>query len=148
MYPDAKIPVVALSLKAGLDSSAHLAIGEALAPLREEGVLILGSGMSYHNLRKFGSGKDIGALSAKFDDWLKKTCESAESKRNKELARWSFAPHARDCHPREEHLIPLMVTAGAAGTDLGKIVFNDDVFGAKVMGVQFGDSATIPSAEL
>eukprot|EP00035_Acanthoeca_spectabilis_P038653 m.54994 g.54994 ORF g.54994 m.54994 type:complete len:279 (+) comp9230_c0_seq3:135-971(+) len=76
-FPDAEIPIVQLSLLASQDPSQHLAMGRALAPLRDEGVLILGSGMSYHNMRAFkGAGvADLNAAaSAKFDSWLSQTC--------------------------------------------------------------------------
>jgi aromatic ring-opening dioxygenase catalytic subunit (LigB family) len=136
-YPDATLPTVQLSLRAGLDPQEHLAIGRALAPLRDEGVLIVGSGMSYHNMRGFmtPAARDP---STRFDAWLAKTVAEEPSQRDADLAKWSTAPSARECHPREEHLLPLMVVAGAGGGDRGRQVFRDEVMGSVVSAVQFG----------
>ncbi len=139
IYPDANIPVVQLSLKAGLDPAEHIKAGQALEPLRKEGVLIVGSGMSYHNMRGFGRGT---ADSEVFDRWLTAaaTDQSAE-KRNEKLAHWTEAPAARSVHPREEHLIPLMVAAGAAGRDAGQRIFTDHVMAVQVSAYAFGNLA-------
>jgi len=112
MYPRADIPVVQLSLRHGLDPAEHLALGRALAPLREEGVLILGSGFSFHNLRLMfnGAGREP---SIAFDAWLQQALPSPEG-RAERLQAWAQAPAARLAHAREEHLLPLMVAAGAA----------------------------------
>ncbi len=117
IYPLADIPVVQLSLLRGLDAESHLALGRAIAPLRDEGVLIIGSGLSYHNLREFFSPRGWGP-SREFDAWLNGALlgGSAEE-RAKLLIRWESAPAARAAHPREEHLLPLMVAVGAAGDD-------------------------------
>lgn len=140
IYPNADIPVVQLSLKEGLDPAEHIAAGRAIAPLRERGVLIVGSGMSYHNLREMG--RDVRAISDQFDAWLTDaTCAPTAAARAEKLARWQEAPGARRAHPREEHLIPLMVVAGAGGDDLGKKVFTDHVLGTTVSAFQFGGSA-------
>ena len=93
-WPDADIPTIQLSLKAGLDPREHLAIGRALAPLRDEGVLILGSGMSYHNMRAFNTDLARGH-SARFDAWLTETCEAEPSRREAGLVAWKHAPSAR-----------------------------------------------------
>jgi aromatic ring-opening dioxygenase catalytic subunit (LigB family) len=140
MYPNADVPMVQLSLQEGLDPAAHLAVGRALAPLRDEGVLIIGSGMSYHNLREFLSGSPRGnAASDAFDLWLAHAVEAPDPKvRDQELTHWSAAPGALSCHPRSEHLLPLMVAAGAAGQDRGRRVFNDRIWGKAVSGFQFG----------
>src|SRR5580692_10264315 len=114
-YPNADVPTVQLSLKRGLDPREHLAIGRALAPLRDEGVFVIGSGMTYHNLRAFGPGAK--PVSEAFDAWLRETATLEQEERDGRLATWTTAPAARQAHPREEHLIPLMVAAGAAGTD-------------------------------
>jgi len=137
VLPDADVPVVEVSLRADLDPAAHLRAGQALATLRDEGVLIVGTGMSYHNMRGFGPG--AAAPSMQFDTWLSAavTAPSAQQ-RNDALTAWERAPAARASHPREEHLLPLMVAAGAAGADLGHKIFEGQVLGATVSGFQFG----------
>jgi aromatic ring-opening dioxygenase catalytic subunit (LigB family) len=135
--PDASIPTVQLSLQRGLDPAFHLALGRALEPLRDEGVLILGSGMSYHDMGGFG-GPWALALSKQFDAWLAETVALPKEERERRLERWEEAPAARRCHPREEHLLPLMVVAGAAGQDAGAAVFADVVMGAWVSAQRFG----------
>jgi aromatic ring-opening dioxygenase catalytic subunit (LigB family) len=136
-YPEAQVPTVQLSLRAGLDPTEHLAIGRALAPLRDEGVFLVGSGMSYHNMRGF-NGAASHAPSVRFDAWLAGVAEDEPAKRDAALAAWTKGPSARECHPREEHLLPLMVAAGAAGSDRGKAVFHDEVMGVAVSALQFG----------
>jgi len=127
VYPEARMPVVQLSLRGDLDPAAHLAAGRALAPLRDEGVLIIGSGLSFHNLRQFGpSGK---AASHAFDGWLQHTLLTlAPAEREAALLRWDTAPAARAAHPREEHLIPLMVALGAAEHEAAACVYHEDAF--------------------
>lgn len=127
IYPKADVPVVQLSLKRGLDPAEHLALGRALAPLRDEDVLIVGSGLSYHNLRNFGpQARDV---SKAFDDWLDRTVvQAAPAERTAQLIEWSSAPAARSAHPREEHLIPLMVAVGAAEGEAGERVYHEDAF--------------------
>jgi len=135
--PEAEIPVVMLSLQEDLDPAAHIAIGKALAPLRDDGVLIIGSGSSYHNLRDFFSGD--GRASIAFDTWLNETATTADvAQRNARLIAWEQAPSARACHPREEHLIPLMVAAGAAESDIGRQSFKDRIGGQAVSCFRFG----------
>jgi len=137
IYPDADIPVVQLSLQAALDPEAHLAAGRAIAPLRGKGVLIVGSGMSYHNMAAYMRGQGpVGA--ATFDAWLTEAVEDSPDARDRKLARWAEAPAARDAHPREEHLIPLMVAAGAAGQDRGRRTYADSIGGAAVSAYRFG----------
>lgn len=138
IYPDADIPVVQLSLKRGLDPALHVAAGRAIAPLRDENVLIIGSGMSYHNMAAYARGEPP-TLSGVFDAWLSRTVTDPDpERRNEALARWEDAPSARDAHPREEHLIPLMVAAGAATGDPGQRVYADHVMGATVSAYRFG----------
>jgi aromatic ring-opening dioxygenase catalytic subunit (LigB family) len=138
IYPDADIPVVQLSLKAGLDPARHLAAGKALEPLRDRNVLIVGSGMSYHNMEAFRRGLPP-TQSAMFDAWLTEAATDLNpSRRNEKLAHWAEAPAARDAHPREEHLIPLMVAAGAAGEDIGLRTYSDQVMGSAISAYQFG----------
>ncbi len=139
IYPEADVPVVQLSLHAGLDPTLHLAAGEALAALRDEGVLIVGSGMSYHNLRRMGSSAQIP--SRDFDSWLgRAVLESPPEERRERLVRWSEAPAARDAHPRAEHLIPLMVAVGAAGLDGAARIYHEDALlgGLVVSSFRFG----------
>ncbi len=137
IYPDATVPIVQLSLQAGLDPETHLAIGYALQPLRSQGVLIVGSGMSYHNLRGFGA--SYGDASNEFDTWLTHAVTAPDAvERNTRLKHWTQAPHARLAHPREEHLLPLMVAAGAAGKDVGHRTFSDRVMGVVISAYQFG----------
>lgn len=138
-WPDADIPTVQLSLKQGLDPEEHLAIGRALAPLRDDGVFILGSGMSYHNMRGFmRGGGDVATASGAFDAWLTETVGLDAHERDRRLARWSAAPSARQSHPREEHLLPLMVIAGAAGEDRGRAAWQGSLMNARVSAFHFG----------
>ena len=136
-WPAADVPALQLSLKTGLDPAEHLALGRALAPLRDEGVLILGSGMSYHNLRdiRSASARDV---SIAFDTWLCAAATASAEERARRLGAWSDAPAARRAHPREEHLLPLMVVAGAAGNDDGRVTFNDDFMRTRISAVHYG----------
>lgn len=135
IYPQADVPVLQLSLRSNLNATEHLAVGRALAPLRGEGVLIIGSGSSYHNMRTFGP---MGrAPSRLFDDWLAETLMQVTSaERSQRLAQWEQAPGARMAHPREEHLLPLMVVVGAAEQDEARRVYFEEAF---------MDSATVSS---
>lgn len=135
--PDADIPVVQLSLKAGLDAAEHLAAGRALARLRDEGVLIVGSGMSWHNMRGFSPA--FTEKSARFDAWLE--AAAADPAR---LARWADAPFGREAHPREEHLIPLMVCAGAAEGEPARTAFRDTVMDVVISAIEFGEPVRLP----
>ena len=134
--PKAEVPVVMLSLRRDLDPKFHIALGKALEPLRDEGVAIVGSGMSYHDLRHFRDGDT--ADSALFDAWLDETAKAPPEERNGRLAAWDKAPAARACHPREEHLLPLMVVAGAAGDKPGKHDFRDTIGGKVISAFRFG----------
>jgi aromatic ring-opening dioxygenase catalytic subunit (LigB family) len=138
ILPQADIPIVQLSLRLGLDPEEHLRAGVALAPLREQGVLIVGSGMSYHNMEAYRRGLPPTA-SGIFDAWLTNAATDLNPlARDEKLAHWSTAPAARDAHPREEHLIPLMVAAGAAGDDVGQRTYSDRVMGSAISAYQFG----------
>jgi aromatic ring-opening dioxygenase catalytic subunit (LigB family) len=136
MFPEAEVPVVQMSLHASLDPALHLAAGEALAPLRDEGVLILGSGMSFHNLRAMGDPR-VAEPSREFDRWLADAAAGDPRERAARLARWDEAPWARLCHPREEHLLPLMVAAGASGAP-GVRDYGELVLGGAVSAFRFG----------
>lgn len=124
MYPQAQVPVLQLSLKAGYDPAAHFAVGRALRPLRDEGVLILGSGLSFHNLRLRGPG--AAAPSKAFDTWLHETLEGlSPAERTARLLQWEQAPAARIAHPAEDHLVPLMVALGAAEDEAATTVHHE-----------------------
>jgi len=135
MYPDASIPCVQLSLLAGLDPAAHIRLGQALAGLQRQGILVLGSGFSFHNMQAFFSAQtdDKAAKNRAFEQWLIETCSSPdldEEARRARLINWADAPAARYCHPREEHLIPLHVCYGFAAAPASR------VFQFEVLGVQ------------
>jgi len=142
-FPEANIPIVQLSLRNDLDPVAHIKMGAALQSLRSEGVLIIGSGNTYHNMEvmmrsmKTGGSGDIAGQ--KFDAWLTNTiCHPDPEKRNVMLSQWAKAPGAADAHPREEHLMPLHVVAGAAGTSIGMKTLEDHVLGAVESAFSFG----------
>ena len=121
MYPQADVPVVMLSMKSSYDPAEHIRLGAALAPLRDEGVLIMGSGLTYHNMRGFGRDEST-VVSQHFEAYLNAAiAEDDAVVRNQKLVDWQAAPAARLAHPREDHLIPLMVVAGAAGEDVGRL---------------------------
>ncbi len=133
LWPEADMPLVQLSLRAGLDPATHLALGRALAPLRDSGVLNVGSGLSWHNLRMLGP--DAQVPSKAFDAWLQQTLVASDpAEREARLLRWRDAPSARLAHPREEHLLPLMVAVGAAHDEAGDCPYHEeDVFGGVVV---------------
>jgi aromatic ring-opening dioxygenase catalytic subunit (LigB family) len=139
-FPLADIPVVTLSLTANADGTfdpaAHIAAGRALAPLRDQGVAIIGSGMSFHNLRSYFRPETLES-SREFDTWLTAAVESPAAQRDALFAEWQSAPHARFSHPREEHLVPLFVTAGAGGDGPGTRVFHDEPMGAAISAYRF-----------
>lgn len=139
MFPDADVPVIQLSLNSNLDSQTHVNLGRALENLRDEGILIIGSGMSFHNMRGYGQPR-FGPISDEFDDWLTQVVELEPQMRNDALIAWEHAPSARLCHPpqQEEHLLPLMVAAGAASHDKGRRVFTDRVLETSLSAFVFG----------
>jgi aromatic ring-opening dioxygenase catalytic subunit (LigB family) len=140
MYPAADVPLVQLSLDGSRDASRHLAIGRALAPLRDEGVLIVGSGMSYHNLREFFADRPESNHPADdFEAWLNEVLTNQDATaREAALAVWRSAPGARSSHPTPEHLLPLHVAAGAAMSDSGRRTYSDRLLGKPISGYQFG----------
>ncbi len=139
MYPEATIPTVQVSLVSGLDPEDHFRLGRALRGLTQRNLLFLGSGFSFHNLRGFFSSGPPAPdpRNALFQDWLVETCTSpgiSQSEREKRLIEWESAPSARYCHPREEHLMPLHVCSGLAGS-VGKLVFDGEVLGKRAISV-------------
>lgn len=138
MFPQADIPVVQLALHRSLDPAIHLQAGQALATLRDEGVLIVGSGMSFHNMRGYGDPR-FGPLSDQFDEWLVAAVAAPPAQREQALIDWAKAPAARQSHPprAEEHLLPLMLAAGAAGNARGSQVFSDRVMEVTLSAFRF-----------
>jgi aromatic ring-opening dioxygenase catalytic subunit (LigB family) len=139
MYPHADVPVMQLSMRTNYDPLEHVALGRALGALRDEGVLIVGSGLSYHNLRRLGPAAH--APSAAFDAWLQQTLlqSTSPAERIERLAHWADAPAARVAHPREDHLIPLMVALGAAEHEAAECVYHEVAgFTGTVSSFRFG----------
>lgn len=139
IYPQADIPVIQLSLQHGLDPAIHLAAGQAITSLREEGVLIIGSGSSYHNMQ--GSGAAFSDAALRFDTWLgDAACAATAEQRAQMFEQWLQAPEARLSHPREEHLLPLMVAAGAGGHDRGQRIYREPIMDIMLSAYGFGIS--------
>lgn len=140
VYPEADVPIVQLSIRADYDPATHIAVGRALAPLRWEEVLIVGSGLSYHNLRRFSA---AGAAPSKaFDTWLTETvCHTPPVERTRKLIDWSSAPAARLCHPQEDHFIPLLVALGAAEHETGTRTYHEETLFGNITAssYRFGD---------
>ena len=142
MYPDASVPIVQLSLKRGYRPDEHLAVGRALAPVRDEGVLVLGSGLSWHNLQMIGAA--ARTPSDRFDDWLAQTLAADPDTRTRRLLAWDTAPAARTAHPEEDHFLPLMVAVGAAEHDPAYRVYHERDFmgGVTASSYRFGGAET------
>ena len=135
MYPEATIPCVQLSLVQGLDLGEHIRIGNALAGLRTENILTIGSGFSFHNMKAFSFSDSTvpDEKNDRFDRWLQDICTHpthTPEVREAKLVAWEQAEHARYCHPREEHLLPLHICCGMAGTS-ARVVFNDFILGKR-----------------
>ena len=135
MFPDANIPCVQLSLLNSLDPKSHIQIGKALSELRNENVLVIGSGSSFHNMKAFF--QTMGAPdknNEEFERWLIDACTNngiTANEREEKLETWTDAPFARYCHPREEHLLPLHVCYGFCSS-AAELVFDGKVVGKKV----------------
>jgi len=134
MYPAADIPALQLSLLRGLSPKAHLALGKALRGLAGENILVIGSGFSFHNMRAFSwEGLETpDPANDAFQDWLIETCagELGQPERQARLSAWEQALYARYCHPREEHLLPLLVCAGMAEAR-AEVAFDDYILGKR-----------------
>lgn len=140
MYPDADIPCVQVSLVKGLSPRLHIEIGKLLANLPQQNLLVIGSGMSFHNPHALRSPKlQDPAKGEEFAEWLYNTLISdtlPDTERLSHLANWTHAPGAQYCHPREEHLLPLHVCMGMA-TMLhrkAQVVFDDTLMHHRVLG--------------
>uniref|UniRef100_A0ACD5WKV9 Uncharacterized protein n=1 Tax=Avena sativa TaxID=4498 RepID=A0ACD5WKV9_AVESA len=118
MYPDADVPVCQLSVQTARDGAYHYDLGRALAPLRDEGVLVLGSGSATHNVGKMEFLQEpmpVPRWAAEFDNWLK---DSLLEGRYDDVKRFDEkAPYGKVAHPTPEHLYPLHVALGAAGDE-------------------------------
>lgn len=138
MYPDADVPVLQLSLKRGLDPGDHLAAGRALAPLRDEEIVILGSGLSWHNLGLFGPAAH--EPSEAFDRWLAAALQQSPDERERRLKDWEQAPDARIAHPHADHLLPLMIAVGAAEQEPAFRIYHEENFmgGVTASSYRFG----------
>lgn len=126
MYPEANVPIYQISLLKSYDPEAHFAMGRALAPLRDEGVMIIGSGLSYHNLSELGP--NAAEPSAEFDAWLDQTLAKAPEARTQDLVAWESAPAARFAHKDEDHLVPIFVALGAAEGEPATRVYHEADF--------------------
>ncbi|WFU43219.1 class III extradiol ring-cleavage dioxygenase [Bradyrhizobium sp. CB82] len=138
MYPNADMPIVLLSLKSTYDAAEHIKVGQALTALRDEDVVIIGSGLTYHNMRGFGRAESK-SVSYEFEAYLNEAIGQPDAaRRNTMLIDWQNAPGARLAHPREDHLLPLMVAAGAADGDTGHRLFVDEVASVAMASYEFG----------
>jgi 4,5-DOPA dioxygenase extradiol len=134
MYPQADIPSIQLSLLEGLDPSKHIALGKALHDLKQENILVIGSGFSFHNMRAFSRKETHSPDPANdaFQNWLIEGCTGAmsQSEREQRLIEWQNATSARYSHPREEHLLPLHVCVGMADKP-STLAFDDYILGKR-----------------
>lgn len=138
MFPAADVPLFQVSMLKSYDPADHIAIGRALAPLRQEGVMIVGSGLSFHNLRlRNGEGS---VASGEFDTWLFEAMMADPDTRRQAMIEWEVAPGARICHAEEDHLVPLFVALGAAENETATRIYHNtaDVLGATVSNYRFG----------
>jgi 4,5-DOPA dioxygenase extradiol len=110
LFPQADIPVATLSVQPRESGASHLALGRALAPLRDEGVLIVGSGGATHNLRAFFGGEDTPPWAETFNEWLREKIEAGDAE---SVAAWEQGPDALRNHPTPEHFLPLPFAFGA-----------------------------------
>jgi aromatic ring-opening dioxygenase catalytic subunit (LigB family) len=133
MFPNADIPVVAVSLSStSLNAKEHIKIGRALSPLRDDGILILGSGYTFHNMKSlFHPTYESIQASMDFNEWLKETLSTlagvvslSPTSRMDRLIHWTEAPGARQCHPREEHLLPLFMVAAASDFVPARLIYD------------------------
>ncbi|KQT53283.1 extradiol ring-cleavage dioxygenase [Aureimonas sp. Leaf454] len=139
IYPEADIPVVQVSVDPSKGADHHVRLGEALAQLREEGVLVIGSGSFTHNLREAFARLRVGDRGAATPDWVANfatwmTDRIVEGDRAALLDYRRRAPFARENHPTDEHLMPLYVALGAAGPDAkGRRLHESRDFGVLAM---------------
>jgi aromatic ring-opening dioxygenase catalytic subunit (LigB family) len=125
MFPEQKIPVIEISIDASWDPAWHVKVGEALQPLKNEGVLVLASGSSTHNFSP--AAKDNQRFVAGLKQVLEAPKEGSDDKAFAERTRlaaleWDRLPSARSAHPQEDHFVPLFVALGAAGKQVATVV--------------------------
>ncbi len=126
MFPEADVPVFQLSLRCDYDPEAHLQAGRAIASLRDKGVMIIGSGFSFHNLQEMLGPSHPFEPATAFDVWLNETMEAPPAERTKRLVNWvSEAPYPRVVHPEEDHFVPLMAALGAAENDKATRIYHE-----------------------
>lgn len=134
-YPKGGIPVIQISLCNSLNAQEHLEIGRILSAIPDPDILWIGSGFSFHNLRAFdfGPGETRDPRNEDFQDWLRQVVTRPERREREEaLGFWEQAPHARYCHPREEHLLPLHICAGLAGKE-AEVLFDAPIAGKRCL---------------
>lgn len=138
MYPEADIPALQLSLLRGLSPAAHVALGKALRGLKDEKILVIGSGFSFHNMGAFAwqGAEAADPANDAFQNWLIDVAAGphSQSEREQGLIDWEKAPSARYCHPREEHLLPVHVCVGMADKP-GQVIFDDKILGKRSVGL-------------
>lgn len=138
MYPDADVPVLQLSMPT-LDPKGLVDLGRALAPLRDDGTLIIGSGFTTHNLSWFRPSDPASApppaASAEFDEWAAQAMDAGDLDALIDFAH--RAPAAREAHPRTEHWAPLFVSLGAAGDAASTSVIEGFWYGLSKRSWQF-----------
>lgn len=136
MYPNASVPVFQVFLRHGSNLAEHLVLGRSLAPLRDEGALILGSGLSYHNLRLFGPGAKVP--SEAFDAWLATVMADTTANRTAALLGWETTLFARTCHAQEDHFAPIWAVLGAAEQETATMVYHDTIIFGGVTASSYG----------
>lgn len=157
LYPEADVPVFQVSIPARLDAESAFRFGRALAPLAEEGVLIVGSGSLTHNLYEFRmGGTEEEGYAAEFTQWIRDAV--ADGDRERLVQALDIAPHARRAHPTAEHFLPLPVAAGSApalrpatlvegGITRGVLAMDSFVFGWAVTADTATDTREIPELQ-
>jgi len=140
MWPVPEIPMIQISLIRGLDPKNHISLGNALQSLLEKNILIIGSGFSFHNMGAFtyDNSNKPDSRNNEFQDWLIDVCTGGYTKSEQEqkMIEWDKVPHARHCHPREEHLLPLHVCLGMSNVS-ANVIFDDYIIGKRAIALQW-----------
>jgi 4,5-DOPA dioxygenase extradiol len=126
MFPRADVPVLQVSMPQSLDPESALRLGRALAPLKDDGVLLIGSGSLTHNLREFRQGaRSESPYAREFSEWIRQAVNAGDTERLVDALR--SAPHAQRAHPTSEHFLPLLVAVGAATLSLPVTVLDGGI---------------------